>query len=521
MEAEIPGLEGDFATATRRYDAAIRGAHVERPSHALHRQRNGAPHRLRGLPGCFGITKLETISDAYLAIGGARRRRAVARAKTGSARCAVVPAGPKAARTVAPRVRARLTGLRARSILAGMSETPTFDFFDPQNRIDPYPAYARLRAADPVHKSLFGWLITSHAEVARLNKDPRLGRDTRKLRTGGYGALFADKPGLGELVSSSMFHLDPPDHTRMRRLMAYAFTPRATDSMAERVAAVVQQTLASLPAQGPVELIEGFARPLPALVICTLLDVPSPDIPMIQRWSTAIAEHIEPTTTPDQIDAAEAAYGEFKTYLLDFVAQRRGMTGEGLIDLLIRAESETESLTPAELVANLVLLLIAGHETTTHLIGNGLLALLRHPDQLALLRRHPELDASAVEECLRYDSPVNTNGRVPSEDLEVAGKLIKKGQLILCMLGAANRDPEVFAEPDRLDITRNPNPHQSFGGGVHFCIGASLARLEARLAFRALLDRYADITLDESRVKWRDRMNLRGLDALWLGVRSA
>lgn len=401
-----------------------------------------------------------------------------------------------------------------------MSETPVFDFFDPANRVDPYPALARLRAADPVHKSPFGWLVTRHADVARLNRDPRLGRDTRKLRGGGLGQLVGDRPGMGELIASAMFHLDPPDHTRIRRLMAFAFTPRANEAMEDRVRRVVGETLAHLPASGPVDLMSAFARPLPSTVICELLDVPREDFETITRWSDAIAEHIEPTTTPEQFDAAEAAYGEFRTYLLAFIAQRRRSPGNGLIDLLIRAEAETEALTSGELVANLVLLLIAGHETTTNLLGNGVLALLRHPDQLALLRSRPELTAGAVEECLRYDSPVNTNGRVPSEDLEVGGRLVKKGQLVLCMLGAANRDPEVFHAPDRLDITRDPNPHQSFGGGAHFCIGAGLARLEARLALRALLDRYPDIRVDAPGVRWRDRLNLRGLAELPLEVRG-
>jgi pimeloyl-[acyl-carrier protein] synthase len=202
-----------------------------------------------------------------------------------------------------------------------------------------------------------------------------------------------------------------------------------------------------------------------------------------------------------------------------FVNERRRSPGDGLVDRLILAEQETEQLSLDELIANIILLLIAGHETTTNLIGNGLHALLEHPDQLALLRARPELAASAVEECLRYESPTNTNARCPSENIEVSGKVIKAGQLIMCMLGAANRDPEVFADPDRLDITRSPNPHQSFGGGVHHCIGASLARLEGQIALRATLDRYSHIELDRERVRWRDRINLRGFGELGLRVR--
>jgi cytochrome P450 len=390
--------------------------------------------------------------------------------------------------------------------------TEPFSFFDPAYRRDPYPVLARLREQDPVHASRAGWILTRHADVDRLNRDPRCGRDQRKLEGGGLAGRFPDRKGLVELVSTMMIHLDPPDHTRMRKLMAYAFTPKAVDQMERTVVRVTARLLDALPRSGTFDIMSSYARPLPVTVICNLMDVPNADYPAIAQWSDAIVEHVELTATADQLAWANTAYLEFKAYLDRFIAMRRANPGNGLVDRLIAAERETEALSSTELVANIIQLLIAGHETTTNLIGNGLNALLSHPDQLELLRDRPGLASSAVEECLRYDSPANTNVRCPHEDLEIDGKQIRRGERIICMLGAANRDPAVFADPDRFDITRDPNPHVSFGGGAHFCVGAHLARLEGRIAIRALVARYP--RLERHRARWRDRINLRGLTEL-------
>ena len=387
-----------------------------------------------------------------------------------------------------------------------------FSFFDPDYRRDPHPVLHRLRAEDPVHKSPFGWIVTRHEDVARLNRDPRLGRDMRKTQTGGIAAMAAGHEGLIELATSFMIHLDGADHARIRKLMAYAFTPKATAQMQTAVENVADRLLARLPERGEVDLMRDFARPLPVTVICDLMAVPVDDLPRFAHWSETIADHLEFPFTPEKMAAADRSYLEFKAYIESFVESRRRSGGDGLIDRLIAAERETEALTPNELYANIIGLLIAGHETTTNLIGNGMLALLQNPAQLARLRAQPELMVRAVEECLRYESPVNTNGRVALEELEVGGKLIKKGHALICMLGAANRDPAAFENPDQFDIARDPNPHQSFGGGAHHCIGAPLARLEGKIGIAALLRRYPKLSL--LRAPWRDRVNLRGLSEL-------
>ncbi len=394
------------------------------------------------------------------------------------------------------------------------------DFTDPAYRRDPHGALRRLRDVDPIHKHKDGfWMATRHADVRVLNRDSRLGRDLRKIRGGGPNTIYKPYPTLLELHANSMMHLDPPDHTRIRRLVSYAFTPVAIAQMLHTVERKAEKFLAALPDEGPIDLISQVAKPLPIAIVADLLGVPEEDFPILEHWSAAISSVVEVGVTRRQVMLAEEAAVSFREYLREFVAKRRRELGDGLVDRMISAEALTDAITESELIYNVILIFVAGHETVTNLIGNGVHALLRNPGELERLRSHPELLGSAVEECLRYDSPANTNARCTLEDVEIGGKVIRKGDLVLCMLGAANRDPEVFADPDRFDIGRNPNPHESFGGGVHYCIGAPLARLQGRVAFGKLLERYRHLELDESRVAWSSRVNLRGLAELGIDVR--
>ena len=393
------------------------------------------------------------------------------------------------------------------------------DFSDPDYRRNPYPTLKRLREADPLYRHPHGfWISTRHADVRFFNRDPRLGRDLRKLTFGGAQVVYAQLPTLLESYTTGMFHLDPPDHTRVRRLFSHAFTPAAVARMVASVERTAHTLVSALPDEGAIELIHDVAKPFPVAVIGDLLDVPEADYPVLERWSFAISEIVELTISKAKLARAEQSAREFKAYLEAFVERRRREPGDGLVDRLIAIERDHGTLSEAELIHNIMLLFVAGHETTTNLIGNGLYALLRHPDQLARLRRDPALLPLAIEECLRYESPANATPRCAHEDIEVRGKIIRRGELVMCMLGAANRDPEAFADPERLDITRDPNPHESFGGGIHYCIGAPLARLEGRLALAALLARYRHFTIDDSRVAWADRVNLRGLSQFGLQV---
>lgn len=399
------------------------------------------------------------------------------------------------------------------------------DLRDPEYRNDPYPTLARLRATDPVHEDSMGLLlVTRHADVVALNRDPRLGRDMRRWI--GYPMLrpyVADSP-LERCVEQWMFSVDPPHHTRLRRLVASAFTPRAIAAMRPEIERVADDLLAELEASGrpgAFDLLGAFAQPFPVRVIARILGLPIHSYEDLRRWSEAVARVIEPTARRRDRLAANDANSELTTYLREQVAARRSNPGADVITTLIAATEDGDRLSEEELIAQLVLLFIAGHETTVNLIGNGMLALCRHPEQMRRLRDDPSLAAGAVEEMLRYESPVNTNGRVAHEDIEVAGKVIAAGRLVFCMLGAANRDPEVFPDPDRFDVARSPNPHTSFGGGPHFCLGAPLARLEGRIAIERLLARFPALRVDEAAVRWRELVNLRGLERLPLHVEWA
>jgi cytochrome P450 len=387
----------------------------------------------------------------------------------------------------------------------------TYNPFLPEVRDDPYPTYQSLREADPVHRSPFMdiWILTRYEDVALVLRDQRFLADRR------LGEDYREQPGLDD--TRSMLVLDPPDHTRLRGLVSKAFTPRMVERMGAQAQAIVDAALDAAAQRGGLELVEDLAYPLPVTVIARLLGVPEEDWPRFRDWSKVLAASLDPVATAmrDEGRQAEdrAADLAIQDYLADIVARRRAAPGDDLISALISVEERGDVLSERELVAMLVLLLIAGHETTVNLIGNGVLALLRNPDQLALLRSRPELLAGAVEELLRWDSPVQLTGRVVGETCELGGRTLRRGEFALTLLGAANRDPAQFADPDRLDLTREPNQHFAFGRGIHFCLGAPLARLEGRLAIGTLIRRFPDLRLDGEPVR-TETITMRGLRRL-------
>jgi cytochrome P450 len=395
------------------------------------------------------------------------------------------------------------------------------EFASPEYRRDPYLVLRRLRETDPLHRHPHGfWMATRHADVRFFERDPRFGRDLRKLRHASAQVVFKDLPTLLESYATGMFHLDPPDHSRVRKLFAHAFTPAAVARMQATVEATADQLISALPDEGEIELIRDVAKPFPVAVIAGILGVPEKDYATLESWSFAISEIVELTITKGQLMRADRAAFDFKRYLQDLVADRRRNPQGGIVDHLLSIEDEDRSLSEAELIHNIMLLFVAGHETTTNLIGNGMHSLLTHPEELARLRADMSLLPKAIEECLRYESPANATPRCALEDVRVRDHLIQKGDLVMCMLGAANRDPEVFEDPDSFRILRDPNPHESFGGGIHYCIGAPLARVEGRIAIERLLARYRDIEIVEGGATWAHRVNLRGLSELRLRVRQ-
>jgi unspecific monooxygenase len=376
-----------------------------------------------------------------------------------------------------------------------------FDPLRPGFREDPYSVYRRQRETDPVHHSPMGiWTLTRHADCEAALRDQRLGH--------GDGINGADD-------HLSFLTLNPPDHTRLRGLVSRAFTPKVIRALQPRIQQRVDELLAPLRGAGEFDLISAFAYPLPVLVISELIGVPVEDQHRFGEWSEEMARGIDPDflQTPEQLVRRDQAKLEFDNYFRELIAARRGRPADDLLTGLIAAEQDGDKLDEQELLDILALLFVAGHETTVNLIGNGALALLRHPAQLALLRDNPDLAPSATEELLRYDSPVQFVSRVALTDAEIAGHRVVAGEIVSMVLGAANRDPDAFPDPDRLDLTRRPGRLVSFGQGIHFCLGAPLARLEGQLALAGIAA-LPGLELVEDHPSYRDHFILRGLSAL-------
>ena len=383
---------------------------------------------------------------------------------------------------------------------------------------NPYPHYVRLREHDPMHLNAHGAFVASrHADVTLVLRDKRFGKDYVERTIRRYGPKIMDEP-VFRGMSHWMLQQDPPDHTRLRGLVVKAFTARRVEDMRPRIQEIVDQTLDQIIPQGKMDLIEDYAFRLPVTIICDMLGIPEEHREMFYKGSRDGGRILDPVPlTPEEIQQANATSAMSRMYFENLFEMRRKNPADDLITQLVQAEEAGDKLTNEELTANIILLFGAGHETTVNLIGNGLLALHRNPDQLALLKSRPELIGNAIEEFLRYDSSVQMTGRVALEDIEdLGGKRIPKGESVLCLLGSANHDPAVYPDhPERLDITRPNVKPLSFGGGIHFCLGAQLARIEAEVAISTLLRRLPELRLDDAEnPEWRPTFVLRGLKRL-------
>jgi cytochrome P450 len=395
---------------------------------------------------------------------------------------------------------------------------PVIDFnpLSPDFIRDPYPFYHQLRAAAPIYRTPFGfYLATRYEDAASVLRDKRFGKDFAGRATRRYGPKVFDEP-IYESVRHWMLEMDPPDHTRLRGLVVKAFTARTVEDMRPRIQQIVDETLDRVAPQGRMDIMRDFAYRLPVTVICEMLGIPEADHEQFVQGAGQGGRLLDPVPlSRAELDAANAGHLTQVAYFHTIFELRRREPGNDLITLLVHAEEAGDRLSEAEMTANIILLFGAGHETTVNLIGNGVLALHRHPDQLALLKRDPSLMPNAIDELLRYDSSVQLTGRTALEDIEIGGKTIARGDSVLCLLGAANRDPEIFPDPDRLDITRPSIKPLSFGGGIHFCLGAQLARIEAEIALTSLLARLPELQLDAPEAPaWRQTFVLRGLTAL-------
>ncbi|MEA2591507.1 MAG: hypothetical protein QOD62_1338 [Actinomycetota bacterium] len=390
-----------------------------------------------------------------------------------------------------------------------------FNPLDPEAHADPYPQYRRLREHAPMLRGPLGyWVLSRYADIAAVLRDPRfgVGVDEASLML----ATTQDGPGVATMVELSRWMLfrDPPDHTRLRGLVSKAFTPRALEAVRPRVVEIVNGLIDDVARRDEVDLIAELALPLPVTVISELLGLPIEDQAQAREWAEAIAQVLDPIVTEEQATRADRAVKELAAYIGRVVARRRREPGPDLLSRLIQAEDGGAHLSEAELISTVGLLFGAGHETTRNLIGNGMLALLRHPGELQRLRDDPSLIRSAVEELLRYDSPVQIAGRGARADVVIGGEHIAAGEPMMLLVGAANRDPARFPDPDRLDVRRPDVKMLSFGGGIHFCLGAMLARTEAQIAIGTLLSRVPHLELATDHLEWRPHITLRGLSSL-------
>ena len=387
-----------------------------------------------------------------------------------------------------------------------------FHPMDPEFVADPYPTYRRLRAEDPVHQSPLGfWVLTRYDDVVMVLRDPRF------LKEPIAAAVAARLGGTTPGMPLSMLERDPPDHTRLRGLVSKAFTPRVVEALRPHVQAIVDGLMDRVESAHAMDLIEDFAYPLPVVVICELLGVPVEDRERFKGWGLDIARGLDAILLPPESEVVQRSAASRRAlidYFRALIAERRAAPRADLLSSLIAAEEVGDRLSEPELLASCILLLVAGHETTVNLIGNGSLALLRHPAELRRLRENPALIATAVEELLRFDGPVQRTTRVPGEDVVIGDRTIPKGDLVLPFIGAADRDPAHFTDPDTLDITRAENRHIAFGLGIHFCLGAPLARVEGQIAINALLQRFPKLALETDRPQFRQSLTLRGLSTL-------
>ncbi len=403
-----------------------------------------------------------------------------------------------------------------------MGQITFADLLAQETKLDPIAFYARLREQGSlIHFPSFltlggGWIVTDYDDAVAILKDPRFIKDRLKVLPLQEEQSQNDILNKLFLLRRDMLITDPPDHTRLRHLVSKAFTPRVIEQLRPRIQQIADDLLAKVQHQGQMDLITDFAAPLPITVISELLGIPSQDRPQFRVWTQALLD-VSGGAQQDNMAKRFATLQEFFHYIRALLVEKRDHPGDDLISGLVHAEENGDVLNEVELVSTIFLLIVAGHETTVNLIGNGMLALLRHPEQLRLLQNDPTLLPSAIEELLRYTAPVMlTSPRWAGEDIPIRDKVIRKGELVLVSLIAADTDQQQFHDPELLDITRQENQHLAFGKGIHYCLGAPLARLEGQIAFSTLLRRLPHLRLDREpeQLAWTQNPLLRGLTSL-------
>ncbi|HLG71498.1 MAG TPA: cytochrome P450 [Chloroflexota bacterium] len=390
-----------------------------------------------------------------------------------------------------------------------------YQLLDPEVLANPYPLFRRLREEAPVHWDpyLHAWVITRYDDVLTVLREFSANRTPTPEQLEAIG-LSRLKP-LARMMVRQMLFLDPPDHSRVRHLAAKAFTPRRIEQLRQHIQAIADDLVDRFVTSGQTELMADFAAPLPAIVTAEMLGLPASDWRQLRVWSSDFAEVLGNFQhNPDRAEQVLRSLDEMTAYFE--AATERAERGDNLITWLLESEEQGDHLSPAEIVANLIITMVGGQETTTNLIGNGMLTLLRHPEDMARLRADSSLLPSAVEELLRFEPPSQHTARLAPRDTLLGGQLIRERQAVIVVMAAGNRDPERFPDPDRLDLARPNNRHLSFGWAAHFCFGAPLARMEGQIAFETLLRRLPDLRQESAPLVWRQNLGLRGLTELRL-----
>jgi len=391
-----------------------------------------------------------------------------------------------------------------------------YHLLDPEVLVNPYPLYRRLRTESPVHWDpyLHAWVVTRYDDVITVLHRFSANRTPTPEQFAAMG--LAELSPLAQLMTKQMLFMDAPDHTRLRSLASMAFTPARVEALRAHIREILDTLIEPLLQAGAMDVINDLAAPLPAIVTAEMLGVPISDCDQLKGWSADFAEVLGNFQhNPDRASRTLKCVEEMTAYFRNAIREQNSYPREGLINSFMTAEIDGDSLTEEEIIANSIVTMVGGQETTTNLIGNGVLSLIRNPDETQRLRDDLSLIPSAVEELLRYESPSQQTARICPEDTELGGKSIRKGQAVIAVMAAGNRDPERFPDPDRLDITRADNRHLAFGWASHFCFGAALARIEGQLVFEAIASRTANLALAPNRpIVWRENLGLRGLTAL-------
>ena len=401
----------------------------------------------------------------------------------------------------------------------GAAKAFKFNPFLPEFHADPYPTYHRLRSCEPVHRNFLGsWVVTRYADVKAVLRDPSFRSDNLPQRLKDKNPYLKhqqkDLNALVRVTSKWLLYLEPPDHTRLRGLVGKAFSPGVVERMRPQIQEIVDELISNVQQRGSMDIISELARPLPVRVISRMLGVPEEIQSQVYQWANDLSGIFDPLNSLETFAHMNEVILKFAESLDGVIAEREKKPQADMISALIAARDQGDKLSNDEIFSVCMLLFGTGEETTVNLIGNGMLALLRHPDQMEKLKREPTIIQSAVEELLRYDSPIQGISRVAIENVEIDGKKISAGEQVIVYLGSANRDPAQFPDPDRLDLTRGENRHLAFADGIHHCLGATLARVEGQSAINTLVQRLPDLKLHTDTLEWRKNISLRGLKAL-------